>query len=70
MSLLDIPDNYEVLFVHGGGSGEFSAVVFNLVAVWVEVRRRAAEKELGMIKRPYYKGYARSFERNCDWITS
>lgn len=47
ISLLDIPDNYEVLFMHGGGSGEFSAVVFNLVAVWVEKRRRAAEKELG-----------------------
>lgn len=47
ISLLAIPDNYEVLFMHGGGSGEFSAVVFNLVAVWVEKRRRAAQKELG-----------------------
>lgn len=47
ISLLDIPDNYEILFMHGGGSGEFSAVVFNLVAVWVENRRRAAEKDLG-----------------------
>ncbi|KAA6407240.1 MAG: phosphoserine aminotransferase [Lasallia pustulata] len=45
--LLDIPDNYEILFMHGGGSGEFSAVVFNMVAVWVEQRRRAAEKECG-----------------------
>ena len=47
ISLLDIPENYDVLFMHGGGSGEFSAVVFNLVAVWVEKRRRLAEKELG-----------------------
>ncbi|MCJ1381033.1 Phosphoserine transaminase [Xylographa soralifera] len=46
-SLLEIPDSYEVLFLHGGGSGEFSAVVFNMVAVWVERRRRRAEKELG-----------------------
>ncbi|KAK4696266.1 hypothetical protein P7C71_g1614, partial [Lecanoromycetidae sp. Uapishka_2] len=46
ISLLDIPDNYEILFMHGGGSGEFSAVVLNLTAVWVERRRRAAEKEL------------------------
>lgn len=46
-SLLDIQDNYEILFMHGGGSGEFSAVVFNLVAVWVEQRRRSAVKELG-----------------------
>lgn len=33
--------------MHGGGTGEFSAVVYNLVAVWVEKRRRVAEKELG-----------------------
>jgi phosphoserine aminotransferase len=45
--LLDIPDNYEVLFMHGGGSGEFSAVVFNMVAFWVEKRRKIAERELG-----------------------
>ncbi|MCJ1277015.1 Phosphoserine transaminase [Puttea exsequens] len=47
ISLLDIPDNYEILFMHGGGSGEFSAVVFNLVATWVEKRRRIAEQEIG-----------------------
>ena len=46
-SLLDIPDNYEILYMQGGGSGEFSAVVFNMVAVWVEKRRRRAESELG-----------------------
>lgn len=45
--VLDIPDNYEVLFMHGGGSGEFSAVVFNMVAHWVEKRRRRAMKDLG-----------------------
>ena len=45
--LLEIPDTHDVLFMHGGGSGEFSAVVFNLVAVWVEKRRRIAEKEIG-----------------------
>ena len=44
--LLDIPENYEILFCHGGGSGEFSAVVLNLVPVWVERRRRVAVKEL------------------------
>ena len=46
VSLLDIPDNYEILFMHGGGSAEFSAVVFNMVAVWVERRRRRAKKDL------------------------
>ena len=44
-TLLNIPDNYDILFMHGGGSGEFSAVVFNMVAVWVEKRRRCAEAE-------------------------
>ncbi|KAL9102282.1 MAG: hypothetical protein Q9163_002551 [Psora crenata] len=46
-SLLDIPDSHDIIFMHGGGSGEFSAVVFNMVAHWVERRRRAAIKELG-----------------------
>ncbi|KAL9036007.1 MAG: hypothetical protein Q9214_006327 [Letrouitia sp. 1 TL-2023] len=46
-SLLSIPDNYETLFMHGGGTGEFSAVVFNMVACWAEKRRQAAVKEFG-----------------------
>lgn len=46
ISLLGIPDNYEIIFMHGGGCGEFGAVVFNMVAVWVERRRRLAEKDL------------------------
>ncbi|MCJ1472789.1 Phosphoserine transaminase [Lambiella insularis] len=46
-SILEMPDSYEILFLHGGGTGEFSAVVFNMVALWVERRRRRAEKELG-----------------------
>lgn len=47
ISVLDIPADYEVLFMHGGGSGQFSAVVFNMVAIWVEKRRRRAEVDLG-----------------------
>ena len=47
ISLLEIPENYEVLFMHGGGSAEFSAVVFNMIAVWVETRRQRAERDLG-----------------------
>jgi len=35
------------MFLHRGGSAEFSAVVYNLVPVWIEKRRRVAEKELG-----------------------
>ena len=46
-TLLKIPDTHDILFMHGGGSGEFSAVVFNLVSVWVERRRKAAVAEFG-----------------------
>lgn len=45
-TLLDIPENYEILFMQAGGSGEFSAVVQNLVSAWVERRRRRAEAEI------------------------
>ncbi|KAK0645088.1 Phosphoserine aminotransferase [Lasiodiplodia hormozganensis] len=50
-SLYDIPDDYEILFLQGGGSGEFSAVVHNLVAAWVEKRRARAAAELGEDKK-------------------
>lgn len=37
---LDIPDDYEVLFMHGGGSGEFSATAYNFVGAWVARKQR------------------------------
>ncbi|KAK2781880.1 Phosphoserine transaminase [Emmonsiellopsis sp. PD_33] len=47
-TLLDIPtDDYEILFMQGGGSGEFSAVVYNLVGAWVERRRRGIVAQSG-----------------------
>jgi len=45
---LDIPDDYEVLFMHAGGSGEFSATVYNLVQIWVEKRKQKILKDLGI----------------------
>lgn len=45
---LDIPDNYEVLFMQGGGSGQFSATVYNLVGIWVERKRQQMLRELGI----------------------
>lgn len=44
--ILEMPDNYEIILTHGGGSGEFSAVVLNMIAVWVEKRRTVAMEEL------------------------
>ena len=46
-SYLDIPDDYDVLFLQGGGSGEFSATVYNLVGAWVTRQKAAALKDLG-----------------------
>ncbi|KAL8338009.1 hypothetical protein RB598_006746 [Gaeumannomyces tritici] len=41
-SFLDVPlDEYDVLFMQGGGTGGFAAAVYNLVGAWV-VRQRAA----------------------------
>ncbi|KAM0246471.1 hypothetical protein ACHAQJ_010216 [Trichoderma viride] len=37
---LDIPDDYEILFMQGGGTGEFSATAYNLVGSWVANKRR------------------------------
>lgn len=45
--LYDIPDSYEILFMQAGGTGEFSAVVHNLVQVWISRRREKAIKNLG-----------------------
>ncbi len=45
-TLLEVPDDYEILFMQGGGSGEFSAVVYHMVSVWVERRRRQLEQEI------------------------
>jgi len=50
-TLYDIPtegdDGYEILFMQGGGTGEFSASVQGCVGWWVERRRRRAVAELG-----------------------
>ncbi|KAI5292746.1 Phosphoserine transaminase [Ascosphaera acerosa] len=45
--LLNIPDDYEILFMQGGGTGQFSAVVQNLVGAWIERRRREIVDSLG-----------------------
>jgi phosphoserine aminotransferase len=47
ITLLDIPDDYEVLFLQSGGTGEFSATVYNLVSIWVEKQRAKIAEEVG-----------------------
>jgi phosphoserine aminotransferase len=47
-SYLDIPTgDYEVLFMQAGGTGEFSAAVYNLVGAWVARQHAAIVSELG-----------------------
>ncbi|KAF9782000.1 hypothetical protein IL306_011951 [Fusarium sp. DS 682] len=38
-SYIDIPEDYEVLFMQGDGSGEFSATLYNLVGAWVTKKK-------------------------------
>jgi phosphoserine aminotransferase len=45
--LLEIPDDYDILFLQSGGSGEFSASVYNLVSIWVEKKRAKIAQEVG-----------------------
>jgi phosphoserine aminotransferase len=45
---LDISDDYEILFMQGGGSGQFSATVYNLVGIWVERRKQQILKDLNI----------------------
>jgi phosphoserine aminotransferase len=48
VTLYDIPtDEYDVIFMQSGGTGEFSAALQNLVGAWIEKRRRKAVAELG-----------------------
>jgi phosphoserine aminotransferase len=54
-TLLDIPDDYDILFLQSGGSGEFSAVVYNLVAIWVEKKRVKIAEEVGDDKAEVFK---------------
>ncbi|KAI0884444.1 phosphoserine aminotransferase-like protein [Annulohypoxylon maeteangense] len=44
---LSIPDDYEVIFMQGGGSGEFSATMYNLVGAWVTRKKTEILKQLG-----------------------
>ncbi len=46
-SYLDIPADYEVIFMQAGGTGEFAASVYNLVGAWVARQHAAIVAELG-----------------------
>lgn len=45
---LQIPEEYEILFMQGGGTGEFSAVVYNLVGAWVTKKKQEILDRMGV----------------------
>lgn len=49
--LLDIPEDYDILFLQSGGSGEFSAVVYYMVGLWVEKQRLALEESHASVSK-------------------
>ncbi|EAA64520.1 hypothetical protein AN2409.2 [Aspergillus nidulans FGSC A4] len=48
-TFLDIPSDFEILIMQGGGSGQFDATAYNLIAIWVEKQRQKILKEKGEI---------------------
>jgi len=49
--LLSIPQNYAVLFMQGGGTTQFSAVVYNLLGYWVQSQLAANNNDLTAVQR-------------------
>ncbi|KAI0457932.1 phosphoserine aminotransferase [Xylaria acuta] len=49
-SYLDIPADYQVLFMQGGGSSIFNSTVYNVVGAWVASRKAEILKQLGTTK--------------------
>lgn len=46
INYLDIPEDYDVLFMQGGGTGGFSATVYNLIGVWVTKKKAQIAAQL------------------------
>ncbi|KAH7165826.1 pyridoxal phosphate-dependent transferase [Dactylonectria macrodidyma] len=44
---LDIPEDYDILFMQGGGTGGFSSTLYNLVGVWVTKKKAQIASQLG-----------------------
>jgi len=63
-SCLNIPDDYEILFMQGGGSGQFSATAYNFVGAWVT---RKQQEIFGKIEGdPTNSGSIQQFKEAVD----
>lgn len=47
---LDNPDDYETIFVHGGGLGSFSALAYSFVGTWAMRKHRALGNSVPELK--------------------
>ena len=56
-----------VLIVYGGGSGNFNALVFNILAVLVEKRRQKTKAECGEDKARILDGVRREVREELRW---
>ncbi|KAL6835059.1 phosphoserine aminotransferase [Trichoderma camerunense] len=46
-TFLDIPDDYEILFMQGGGTGGFASTAYNLVGTWVANKQAEISSQAG-----------------------
>jgi phosphoserine aminotransferase len=49
--LLDVPDDYSVIFMQGGGTTQFSAVVYNLVGYFVQTELNKNGGDIEAVRR-------------------
>lgn len=49
--LLSVPDDYSIIFMQGGGTTQFSSVVYNLLGYWVQRELEKAEEDLEAVRR-------------------
>ncbi|EFY88127.1 phosphoserine aminotransferase [Metarhizium acridum CQMa 102] len=50
-TFLEIPDDYEVLFMQGGGSGQFAATAYNFAGAWVARKHKELGSDDGSIEQ-------------------
>lgn len=80
--LMNIPDTYAVLFMHGGGRGQFSAVAQNLASadasvdylntgIWSEFAIREAKKyvrQVNVLEVRQNQGGYQQVQEQADWV--
>lgn len=80
--LMNVPDTYAVLFMHGGGRGQFSAVAQNLASadasvdylntgIWSEFAIREAKKyvrQVNVLEVRQNQGGYQQVQEQADWV--